>query len=467
MERITTQGGLIGEVLRTGQPASTSDVTSEARIATPFREILQHDRMTALLVAPIRHDERVLGTLHIYRERGHEWRDDAHLLAAGLADQAAMAIENATRYAGLQDSLERAKIPARVNQLLTAALDLDVLLREIAGAAVTITGAELASFWLADEEARTLTLAVYSDESIGAERTTRRLAFGEGWAGWVAEHRRPLAIEDVSEDERTLEPDWWRRHGLASAYSLPVLDGDRLVAVISINGREPIQIGDENRDLLNALVAQTTAALRNAALYREISAANQRLEQEVRRNELLLNSVADGVFGVDADGRITFVNPAALRTLGYALGDLLHLDADARLHHPDDHDPDDAAPACPFATALRHGQAYRASEDVLWRNDGRSLPIECVVTPLLQDGTSVGAVVTFRDISREKEAERQRHALAQSEKLRALGQLAGGVAHDLNQSLGLVVGHSELALEAVGQSPGVPEELLESLETIM
>ena len=142
MERITTVGGLIGEVLRTGQPASTPDVSSEARIPTTFREILQHDRMTALLVTPIRHDERVLGTLHIYRERGHEWREDAHLLAAGLADQAVTAIENATRYAGLQDSMERAKIPARVNQLLTAALDLDVLLREIAGAAVTITGAD-------------------------------------------------------------------------------------------------------------------------------------------------------------------------------------------------------------------------------------------------------------------------------------------------------------------------------------
>ena len=314
MERITTVGGLIGEVLRTGQPASTPDVTSEQRIATPFREILQHDRMTALLVAPIRHDERVLGTLHIYRERGHEWRDDAHLLAAGLADQAAMAIENATRYAGLQDSLERAKIPARVNQLLSAALDLDVVLREIAGAAVKITGAVVASLWLADEEAQDADPGRLLGRDDRAGRTTRRLAYGEGWAGWVAQHRRPL------DRRRRLRG---RSHGRAgrgggatslnSSYSMPVMDGDRLVAVLSINGREPIQIGDESRDLLNALVAQTAAALRNAALYREISAANRRLEQEVRRNELLLNSVADGVFGVDGDGRITFLNPAALR----------------------------------------------------------------------------------------------------------------------------------------------------------
>jgi PAS domain S-box-containing protein len=467
MERVTTVGGLVGEALRTGQPASTPDVTSEQRIATQFREILQHDRMTALLVAPIRHDEHVLGTLHIYRERGHEWGDDAHLLAAGLADQAAMAIENATRYAGLQDSLERAKIPARVNQLLSAALDLDVLLREIASAAVTITGAVVASLWLVEEETRSLSLVVFSDEALGSGRTVRRLAFGEGWAGWVALHRRPLAVDDVFEDARTAELDWWRRNGLRSSYSMPVLDGDRLVAVFSIDGREPLQISEENRELVNALAAQTAAALRNVALYREVSAANQRLEQEVRRNELLLNSVADGVFGVDADGRITFLNPAALRMLGYALGELLGQPVDARLHHADEDGADPGALACPFELALRRGEAYRSSDDVLWRRDGQSLPVECVLTPLSQDGASIGAVVTFRDTSREKEAERQRQALAQSEKLRALGQLAGGVAHDLNQSLGLVVGHTELALDALDAGSGASEELRDSLETIM
>jgi PAS domain S-box-containing protein len=467
MERITTTGGLIGEVLRTGRPAATSDVTSERRIATHYRDILQNDRLTALLIAPIRRDERVLGTLHIYRERGHEWRDDAHLLAAGLADQAAMAIENATRYAGLQESLERARIPTRVNQLLTAALDLDVLLREIAGAAVKLTGAVVASLWLAEEESRSLTLVVFSDESIGAGRAIRRVAFGEGWAGWVAEHRQVLAIDDVFQDSRTADLDWWRRNGLNSAYVMPVVDGDRLVAVLSIDGHEPIQIRGDSRDLLNGLVAQAAAALRNAALYREISATNRRLEQEVRRNELLLNSVADGVFGVDADGRITFVNPAALRLLGYALGDLLGQDAEARLHHTADDGAATPVSLCPFGEALRRGEAYRSSNDAFWRRDGQGVSVECVLTPMLQDGAPNGAVVTFRDIRREKEAERQRGALAQSEKLRALGQLAGGVAHDLNQSLGLVVGHSELALETIRQSAGPADDLRESIETII
>jgi PAS domain S-box-containing protein len=423
--------------------------------------------MTALLVAPIRRDDRMLGTLHIYRERGHEWREDALHLAAGLADQAAAAIENATRYAGLQDSLERARIPARVNQLLSAALDLDVLLREIATAAVKITGAVVATLWLVDEEARSLNLVVFSDEAIGVDQSFRRTAYGEGAAGWVAQHRTVLHVDDIFEDGRTAGLDWWREHDLRSSYTTPVTDGDTLVAVLSINGREPLQIGEETAELLEGLVSQTAAALRNASLYREVSATNRRLQQEVRRNELLLSSVADGVFGVDADGRITFLNPAAVRMLGYTLSQLLGQDAHAQLHHAgaDGLGPD--RPACPLEVAIRRGQAYRSSDDVLWLHDGQSLPVELILTPLQEDGVTLGAVVTFRDISREKEADRQRRALAQSEKLRAIGQLAGGVAHDLNQSLGLVVGHSELALDAIREVRDVPSELHESLETIM
>jgi PAS domain S-box-containing protein len=161
------------------------------------------------------------------------------------------------------------------------------------------------------------------------------------------------------------------------------------------------------------------------------------------------------------------VNPAALRLLGYTAGELLGQDAEARIHHPADDGAAPLAATCPFGEALRRGKAYRGSDETLRHHDGQAVPVECVVTPVLQDGAPNGAVVTFRDIRREREAERQRRALAQSEKLRALGQLAGGVAHDLNQSLGLVVGHSELALETIRQSAGPADELRDSIETIM
>jgi PAS domain S-box-containing protein len=463
MQRISTVGGLIADVLRTGRPASTSDVTTDARIPTEYHEHLQQNPMTAVLISPVRHEGRVLGTLHIYRERGYVWGQDALNLAESLADQAATALANATRYASLQESLERARIPARVNRLLSEALDLEDLLREIATAAVKITGAVVSTVWLSDEASKTLTIAAFSDEGLGKEQQFRRATHGEGAAGWVAQHRTVLHVDDIFADGRTGGLAWWRTHGLSSSYTVPIFDGAAVVGVLSINGRDPIRLNDDTRDLLSGLLAQSAAAIRNAALYREVAVTNRRLEQEVRRNELLLNSVADGVFGVDDHGRLTFINPAATRMLGYDASDVLGQDAHDRLHHASP----DGVGSCPAAVALRQGQEYRSSDDGLWRRDGRRVPVDLVVTPLQQDGNTLGAVVTFRDLSRQQEAERQRRALAQNEKLRALGQLASGVAHDLNQSLGLVVGHSELALETAGQAASLPPALRESLETIM
>ena len=359
-----------------------------------------------------------------------------------------------------------------MNQLLSAELDLDVLLREIATAAVKITGAVVATLWMVDEDAKSLRLVVFSDEAIGAGQAFRRAAFGEGAVGWVAQHRAVLHIDDIFEDGRTAGLDWWREHGLTSC-----LHRARCWMAIAGGGaldqrpRPDRRSATRPRELLDGLVAQTAAALRNAALYREVSATNRRLEQEVRRNELLLNSVADGVFGVDGEGRVTFLNPAALRLLGYSAGELLDAGcpraAPSRRSRGDETAERLGRARATMELALRHGRAYRSSRTSLWHRDGRALPVELVVTPLEEDGTTLGAVVTFRDIRREKEAERQRQALAQSEKLRALGQLAGGVAHDLNQSLGLVVGHSELALGAMQAVPELPPDLRESLETIM
>lgn len=467
IERVSAVGGLIGEVLRTGRSGATSDMVADERVPAQSRELLRHDQMTALLVTPILHDGRSLGTLHIYRERGHVWQQDAIELASSLAEQAAAALANATRYASLQESLERARIPARVNQLLSEALELEDLLREIATAAVKITRAVVSSVWIADEAGQTLKIAAFSDDGLGKQQEFRQAAYGEGAAGWVVLHRTALHVDDVFADGRTRGLDWWRTHNLRSSYTVPILDGGAVVGALSINGRDAIQLGDDTRELLAGLLAQAAAAIRHAALYREIAVTNRSLEQEVRRNELLLNSVADGVFGVDDQGRVTFINPAATRMLGYSAADLLGEDAHDRLHHNAQSVRAPAVAPCPTAVALREGRVYRSSDDTLRRRDGQRVPVEFVVTPLQQDGMKRGAVVTFRDISRQQEAERQRRALAQSEKLRALGQLASGVAHDLNQSLGLVVGHSELALDAADRTTSLPAGLRESLETIM
>jgi len=135
-----------------------------------------------------------------------------------------------------------------------------------------------------------------------------------------------------------------------------------------------------------------------------------RLEGERLRLELILGSVGDGVYGVDREGHITFVNPAALRLLQWpdAAG-LVGKSAHDQLHFADEHGRLIPPETCFLQQAYELGDSLSNWETVFWRADGHAMNVECTVRPQHRDGECVGAVVVFRDIAERKrfEAEMQ------------------------------------------------------------
>ena len=138
-----------------------------------------------------------------------------------------------------------------------------------------------------------------------------------------------------------------------------------------------------------------------------------------RLHDSILQSAGEGIYGIDADGRANFVNPAAQAILGWTeadlIGEVIH-----EFHH---HSHADGSPypraSCPIYAAIRDGQAHKADDEVFWHKDGRAIPVEYVSTPVLMDGKIVGAVVVFSDISLRKAAEKARQdALAEISRLK-------------------------------------------------
>lgn len=97
-ERLRIGESLSGRVAATGEPIVSADIAADDRIIPEQRATLRDDRVGALLCVPIRVGSRILGTLNVYRERGHRFDDDAIALARSLADQAGIALENARIY---------------------------------------------------------------------------------------------------------------------------------------------------------------------------------------------------------------------------------------------------------------------------------------------------------------------------------------------------------------------------------
>ncbi|WP_121257286.1 sensor histidine kinase [Nocardioides ferulae] len=156
------------------------------------------------------------------------------------------------------------------------------------------------------------------------------------------------------------------------------------------------------------LLSYDNATLRRG-LERQVRAQTDDLRRLARQNEVLLASVGDGIYGVDADGRITFVNPSGAAALGYRADELLGRHAHEEFHAPA---PDGTAypfEGCYIAEAITQGLSANAEEDTYLRRDRQPFPVEITASPLLDDHQVRGAVVVFRDVTQRREIDRMKN----------------------------------------------------------
>ncbi len=146
-------------------------------------------------------------------------------------------------------------------------------------------------------------------------------------------------------------------------------------------------------------------AKENLRLAQEREQAEEQLMQATRQKELILNSVGEGIYGLDLEGNATFANPAAEKMLGYTEEELLGKPQHALIHHSKQDGSPYPREECHIFAAIMDGRVHREADEVFWRKDGTSFPVEYVSTPILENENLVGAVVTFRDITERKKAE--------------------------------------------------------------
>ncbi|MET0086055.1 MAG: diguanylate cyclase [Sedimenticola sp.] len=140
---------------------------------------------------------------------------------------------------------------------------------------------------------------------------------------------------------------------------------------------------------------------------RFLQTVNQEVDlREAREDELLhlLTSLGAGVYGVDVQGKCTFINPAALAMLGFSEEETLGHDQHAMFHHHRKDGSHYPAAECPISLTLKDGIA-RNCEELFWRKDGSSFPVILTTTPKGAKGHQTGAVAVFRDISEQKKKE--------------------------------------------------------------
>ncbi|TAN42533.1 MAG: PAS domain S-box protein [Nitrospirae bacterium] len=139
----------------------------------------------------------------------------------------------------------------------------------------------------------------------------------------------------------------------------------------------------------------------------EAKQAEEALKRLTQRNEMILNSAGEGIYGTDIDGNIIFINPAAQEMLGFRSDELIGKSS----HHTFHHTRDDGKPypieECPLHRSIKEGKSNRRQDEVFWTKNGKMFYVEHINTPLVENSGVVGAVVVFRDITGRKLAEEE------------------------------------------------------------
>ena len=206
-------------------------------------------------------------------------------------------------------------------------------------------------------------------------------------------------------------------------------------------------------------------------------------ERAFAQTALILEATGEGIFGIDTQGHVTFMNPAAAGLLGVDAREVAGQPVTAIvrcLNADGTPTPDDRSPL--FAP-LRDRRARHGTDQIFGRLDGSYLPVDYVATPMVEREQLTGVVVSFNDVTERHraEAELQRshreleetlaqlratqRQVLQQERLRAMGEMASGIAHDFNNTLSPILGFAELLLQRPDVPPATTQRYAELINT--
>jgi signal transduction histidine kinase len=266
--RIPLGAGFAGRVAAERRQISLHD-TAHADIVNP---ILRSSGIESLLGGPLIVDARVIGVIHVGAFAHREFSAEERELLRLVADRAALAIEHARLFDAERQARIRLEEVQAVTDIALAHLSLDDLLAELLGRIRDLLRADTCAFLLLDEDTNELV----AHAAVGIEEEVERgvrIPIGRGFAGRVAETRKPVVLPDV--DHADVMNPILRERGIKSLLGVPLVSGGQVVGVVHVGTLTPRDFTRDDVELLQLVAERVAMAIERARLHAEMSSLEQ------------------------------------------------------------------------------------------------------------------------------------------------------------------------------------------------
>ncbi|MHB8859368.1 MAG: PAS domain S-box protein [Thermoleophilia bacterium] len=255
----------------------------------------------------------------------------------------------------------------------------------------------------------------------------KTLRIGDGLSGAIAASGKAIFIDDY-QSSPLKAPGMPAAMPMASLGGVPLISKDKILGVLTVGTLAPHEFSEAEQLLLTSVGRSISVAIENARLFNDVARGKNEWETT-------FDAMTNGVSIHDRDFKIIRANRALGRLLGVNEQELI-----GKKCYEVFHGANKPLSICPQKKAFKEGVSHSISVEE--PHVGRILNISS--DPIIDaSGEIVGAVHDVRDIT---EQEHLREQLTQSEKIRALGEMAGGVAHDFNNFLTVILGNCQMLL---------------------
>ena len=413
VDTLSSESDTVGNrAIRDRRPYSIRNAgTDEA--AGVMSKVYADDEIGTACLVPLVGGDRPLGLLGLYHRRDRGWPEDEVGLLQAFADQAAVAIQNARLYRSVADQAARMRSIQDLSARLNGLTDVRAIAEAIVAEAKTLADYHDIRVYAVDWERRMCDPVAFTremlEDDIEDAESLLRVAIGEGFTGWVAEHGEPLLINDAIDDERGKTIDG-TEDVPESMLLVPMLYEGRTLGVIVLSQLGFNRFSTEDLQTMSIFAGYAAQAIANATTYGQLVAQSTELRRraESQRHLLVTNARLLGtldqadVLETIADGLrevVSYDNLSIYRT-DHVRGAMMPVLARER------HAEQVSRYMIPFGRglmgwAVEHAQPILANEAL---NDPRALqipgtppdPEAVVVVPLILDGEVLGAMNASR-----------------------------------------------------------------------